>query len=76
MNIEVVGRNRFHFKFFHPVEFSRVASGAPWTFNNKLVALVELVEVEIHSTPIWVQVFGIPIGLARNRFTVQLGLFR
>lgn len=68
VNFEKIGCNRFLFKFFHIVNFNRVGNGAPWTFNNKLWTLKEIKDgyspllMEIDSTPIWVQVFGIPCG--------------
>ncbi|XP_065877908.1 uncharacterized protein [Euphorbia lathyris] len=78
--ITAVNANLFSFKFYHKIDKERVEEGGPWSFDGKLV-LGECgigqkpEQVELSMLPIWVQVYGIPVGFFSEAVGRQIGEF-
>lgn len=47
--IKDIGSHRYLFKFFHRVDMQRVLDEGPWTFDNNLLILHQLVPGEVPS---------------------------
>lgn len=82
MNIKKLRqRNRYLINFLHNNDYERVWKGTPWTFNNKLIALLPLnigddPEIaQINMSPFWIQAFGVPLGYVSTNICEAIGNF-
>lgn len=63
-----LGMNRFLFTFHEEAGKTKALNNGPWIFNKSLVVVhnfnpaKSLDEYELKHTPIWVRVYGIPMG--------------
>ncbi|XBH97627.1 hypothetical protein VPH35_127277 [Triticum aestivum] len=63
-----LGMNRFLFVFREEAGKRKALDGGPWMFNKKLLVIEDfkpsktLEEYQFKFTPIWVRLYGIPMG--------------
>ncbi|XP_071923090.1 uncharacterized protein At4g02000-like [Coffea arabica] len=69
MSHTIVGENIALFRFFHPVDKTRVLHGSPWSFDQKLLVLskykgdVPVPQIPFSHCCLWVRVFNVPLDL-------------
>ena len=63
------------------MDLERVIKGSPWTFNNHLLVLHKLqkgedpLKVSLIYSPLWVQLYNVPIGFISKNLAIQMGNF-
>ncbi|MBA0609635.1 hypothetical protein Godav_021652 [Gossypium davidsonii] len=63
------------------MDLERVIKGSPWTFNNHLSVLhklqrgVDPLKVSLIYSPLWVQLYNVPIGFVSKNLAIQMGNF-
>ncbi|MFQ6620044.1 hypothetical protein Gotur_000817, partial [Gossypium turneri] len=81
VQIRDLGEKRYLFQFFHIMDLERVIKGSPWTFNNHLLILHKLqrgedpLNVPLIYSPLWVQLYNVPIGFVSKNLAIQMGNF-
>ncbi|KAG8497159.1 hypothetical protein CXB51_008376 [Gossypium anomalum] len=81
VQISDLGEKRFLFRFFHIMDLERVLKGSPWTFNNHLLILHQLMDgddplkVPLIYTNFWVQIHEIPLRFFSEALARQIGGF-
>lgn len=64
-----LGRNRFLFTFHEEASKKKALENGPWMFNKNLLVIEDFVpsntidEYDFKMIPIWVKVYGIPMGM-------------
>ncbi|XP_016743170.1 uncharacterized protein [Gossypium hirsutum] len=72
---------RFLLRFFHRTDLERVLKGSPWTFNNHLLILHQLMDrddplkVPLIYANFWVQIHEVPLGFFSEALERQIGDF-
>lgn len=71
--------NVYLFRFFHKLDVQRVMEDGPWTFNQQVLLVKRLEEMDqlasIHLSElyIWVQVYDLPIGFNSDYILKSIG---
>ncbi|MBA0621785.1 hypothetical protein Godav_007381 [Gossypium davidsonii] len=63
------------------MDLERVIKGSPWTFNNHLLILHKLqmgedpLKASLIYSPLWVQLYNVPIGFVSENLAIQIRNF-
>lgn len=74
-----LGDNLFLFTFLQPAGKRRAIEDGPWDFGGDLMIVRDfddtslLEELEFVATPMWIRVFGLPIGLMTTETGEEIG---
>jgi hypothetical protein len=72
---------RFLFQFFHPLDVQRVMKNGPWSFENQMLVLKEIIPgdspttVGLDKLEMWVQVFNLPFGFLKEKIGKSIANF-
>lgn len=68
MVVRAIDSNTFVFQFFHWKDKLKILEGRPWSFDQKLLVLNEIVgheqpsQVVLDTTPFWVRIYNLPFN--------------
>ena len=66
--VRAIDSNTFVFQFFHWKDKEKILAGRPWSFDQKLLVLNEIVgdeqpsQVVLDSSPFWVRLYNLPFN--------------
>ncbi|XP_074327202.1 uncharacterized protein LOC141665116 [Apium graveolens] len=81
VEIHDLGGQRYSFVFYHVLDLQKVMEGGPWTFEQNLLILHQLVESENpHQVPfnkmdMWIQIYDLPRGMLSEKIIQGIGNF-
>ncbi|XVF53470.1 hypothetical protein PTKIN_Ptkin05aG0101600 [Pterospermum kingtungense] len=77
--VKDIGAGRFLFQFFHVSDLKRVRDGGPWSFDNNMLVIHQVLPGEVpalvplNHLDIWVQIHHLPIGFMSENVGKQIG---
>ena len=81
IRIKDIESNLLMVQFYHEIDLHKLIEGAPWTFDSHLLLVhrLKLGEVpyliQLFNADIWVQVYGLPIGIMLTTINKQIENF-
>lgn len=69
----------FLFQFFHEIDIRRVLESGPWTFDQHILIVKRLGELEqpqnvpLFHTSFWIQIYNLPIGFLSAKVLQNIG---